>query len=155
MPQEPLVVAPFLRLAKRRVLVVDDYPDTAESMCTLLELLGHDCRSAGSGRAALAEIHGFDPDLVLLDLGLPDLSGYEVAQALRKWRPNDRLHIVAMTGWGHQDKRRRALAAGCDDYVIKPATGTKLREILSSMEHRDALFTERSIEENERHGPGA
>jgi len=115
-------------------LVVDDYPDSGELICALLTTLGHETRFADSGRAALAEAHAFDPDVVILDLGLPDMDGCDVARALRRLRLLGPLHIVALTGWNHSDRRRLALAAGCDQFVLKPCSGAKLKAILREID---------------------
>lgn len=114
----------------QRVLVVDDHPDTAHAICAIIEVLGHHCRTASTGRFAIAEAYGFDPTIIILDLSLPDLSGYEVARVLRQ-RPGRRQpHIAALSGWGSREKRDAALAAGCDQYVLKPADAEKIRGIL-------------------------
>jgi DNA-binding response OmpR family regulator len=118
---------------RHRVLVVDDYPDSAEVVRTLIEIFGHEARIASSGRAALAEAYGFDPTIVILDLGLPDISGCEVARELRARRGGSRVHIAALSGWGQHDKRQAALSAGCDQYVLKPANGVKIRSILQAV----------------------
>src|ERR1041385_5285764 len=81
-----------------RILVVDDFPDAAETACVLFALMGHECRVAFKGFEALSVALAFDPDIVILDIGLPDISGYEVARVLRK--QSQRMHIVALTGWG-------------------------------------------------------
>jgi two-component system, sensor histidine kinase len=119
---------PFSAVQHARVLVVDDYPDSAESVCTLLTLLGYDCQIACCGRDALAQAAAFDPAIVLLDIGLPDISGYEVARALRARNPS--LYIAAVTGWGQPDDRVRALAAGFDQHVLKPTDAATLKLIL-------------------------
>lgn len=116
---------------KRRVLVVDDYPDAADVVCVLLTMLGYDCRSANSGSAALEEASRFDPELVILDIGLPDMSGYDVARELRARAGSRRLHLAAVTGWGQPADRERAFAAGFDQHVLKPTDATKLKSILS------------------------
>jgi len=113
--------------------VVDDYPDSAEVVRTLIELLGHEVRIADSGRAALAEAYGFDPTIVILDLGLPDINGCDVARELRARRGGDRMHIAALSGWSQQDKRQAALSAGCDQYVVKPVSGMKIKSILQAV----------------------
>lgn len=118
-----------------RVLVVDDYPDAADIACTLLGMLGHTCRAAKGGDEAIALARTFRPDVVILDLGLPDLSGYEVARALRRMS-GDALYIAAITGWGAPDDYARALAAGFDQHVVKPANLTKLREIIARADAR-------------------
>jgi len=118
---------------RHRVLVVDDYPDSADVVRTLIELLGHDARIASSGRAALAEAYGFDPTIVILDLGLPDINGCDVARELRARRGGQHLHIAALTGWGQQDRRQAALSAGCDQFVLKPASAAKIGTILKAI----------------------
>lgn len=116
---------------KVRVLVVDDYPDSAEISAMLLELFGHECRTATSGRDALAQAATFDPDIVILDIGLPDISGYDVARALRAQVRARPLYIAAVTGWGQPEDRVRALAAGFDLHMLKPTDGAKIQSILS------------------------
>lgn len=121
-------------MTQHRVLIVDDYPDAAEIVGTLLELLGHRCRIALTGREAIAAASEFVPDIAILDLGLPDVSGYEVAIELRRRYGDAPLFLAAMTGWGHPQDRARALAAGFDAHVLKPADGVKLREIIRCAE---------------------
>ena len=111
-----------------RVLVVDDYRETAEIVCVLLELVGCRCASATSGGAALELARGFGPDLVLLDLALPDMHGCEVARRLRAELPR-RPRIVAMTGTTTLETRALALAAGIDEIAWKPLDAKKLRRI--------------------------
>jgi DNA-binding response OmpR family regulator len=113
-----------------RVLVIDDFPSTAEVSSILFELMGHPCRHATTGREGLEQAAAFDPELVIVDLGLPDLTGYEVARELRARAPDGPLHIAALTGWSQRDDRAKAVAAGIDQYVVKPATADKLHEIL-------------------------
>jgi CheY-like chemotaxis protein len=129
---DPRANNPQLR-ARHRVLVVDDYPDSADVVRTLIELLGHEARIASSGRAALAEAYGFDPTIVILDIGLPDINGCDVARELRARRGGQHLHIAALTGWGQQDKRQAALSAGCDQFVLKPASAAKIGTILKAV----------------------
>jgi CheY-like chemotaxis protein len=119
---------------KHRVLVVDDYPDAAEVACTLLEILGHDARHATSGSAAIEEAARFDPTIVILDIGLPDVSGYEVARTLRARARGRSLHLTAVTGWGQPADRVRAFAAGFDNFVLKPTDGAKLQQIVQLAE---------------------
>ncbi len=103
-----------------RILVVDDLPDCVASIQLLLGVLGHVCRSAGSGAEALVVAAAFEPEIVLLDIGLPDLSGYEVARALRARQGDRPLYLAAVTGWGMATDQVRALAAGFDHHVLKP-----------------------------------
>src|SRR5687768_2968893 len=118
-----------------RVLVVDDYPDAAEIACILLEILGHDCRSVMTGAAALEEAARFDPDIVILDIGLPDISGYDVARQLRA-RGGRRMYLAAVTGWGQHADRALAFAAGFDQHVLKPTDAAKLEMIIAGAASR-------------------
>jgi CheY-like chemotaxis protein len=117
----------------RRILVVDDLPDAAAMVALLLGMYGHDCRTAHTGSDALAEAHAFHPDVVLLDIGLPDMSGYEVATELRSW-PGPQPFITALTGWGQPEDRERSTRASIDLHVVKPASAVKLKQILEAAE---------------------
>jgi DNA-binding response OmpR family regulator len=119
------------------VLVVDDYPDAADATCMLFARLGHECRPATSGERALHEDEVFHPDVVLLDIGLPDLSGYEVARMLRQRHGRD-VYLAALTGWGQPEDRARAIGAGFDQHIVKPATANVLRALIAAVErYRD------------------
>jgi CheY-like chemotaxis protein len=113
-----------------RVLVVDDYPDSAVSASMLLGLLGYDCRIARTGREALEVATQFDPEVILLDIGLPDLSGYEVVKEIRARHTEHPVYVAAVTGWGQSQDRVRALAAGFDQHVMKPTDAATLKAIL-------------------------
>lgn len=115
---------------KARVLVVDDQADCAEVVSVLLTIMGYECQSAASGNDALAQADTFEPDVVLLDLGLPDVSGYEVARELRRRAGRRPLHIAAVTGSSHPDDRARTHAAGFDQHLVKPTDAAKLRHVL-------------------------
>ncbi|HTU68000.1 MAG TPA: ATP-binding protein [Steroidobacteraceae bacterium] len=116
--------------ARRRILVADDNRDAAESLAMLLEMSGHEVRVAHLGRAAVSLAQVFRPDTALLDIGMPDISGYEVAEALRAepWAAN--LRLIALTGWGQDSDRRRALEAGFDHHLIKPVDPDRLAELI-------------------------
>ena len=103
-----------------RVLVVDDNMDTAETMAVLVRGLGHEVSFAISGRVALEVARAFRPNIVFLDLGLPDIDGCDVAGQLRSETQSSGTRIIAVTGSGRLDDRERALRSGCDDYVVKP-----------------------------------
>ncbi|HEY0825644.1 MAG TPA: ATP-binding protein, partial [Ramlibacter sp.] len=111
----------------KKVLVVDDNPDAAETLSQLLQLLGHEPRTAGDGAAALECFDEFQPDVVLLDIGLPGMDGYEVARRLRT--RGGAVRLVALTGWGQADDKRRAAEAGFDTHWTKPVDPAKLGEI--------------------------
>jgi DNA-binding response OmpR family regulator len=115
-----------------RVLVVDDFPDATEAICMLLELLGHEARAAVNGRDGLAAAEAFDPHVVILDVGLPDLSGFEVARELRRRAQGRPLHLAAVTGWGLVEDRVKALAAGFDQHFLKPANATVIENIVEA-----------------------
>lgn len=121
---------------RHRILIVDDYPDSGETVCRLLTMLGHDCRFAASGAEALAEAARFEPDVAILDVGLPDVSGYELARQLRRQRGDRPLFLAALTGWGQPEDRAKAFAAGFDHHVLKPANREKLEAILALVELR-------------------
>lgn len=114
-----------------RVLVVDDYPGAAEAAQQLVELLGHECRTALCGRDALEVVASFDPDVVLLDIGLPDVSGYDVARALRSRETTRRAFIVALTGWATAEDRAKSIAAGIDVHLRKPPQADAIAEVLA------------------------
>ena len=120
-----------------KILVVDDHPDAARITCALLTALGHETRSATSGTLALAAVDSFPPDIVILDIGLPDVSGYDIARALRA-RFGPRLFLVAMTGWGQPEDVARAAAAGFDLHVLKPADADILIQLLAEADARRA-----------------
>ena len=113
-----------------RVLVVDDYPDAADAACMLLALLGHDCRPATCGRDALEEASRFVPEIAILDIGLPDISGFELARELRRRFAGQPLYLAAVTGWGQPEDRIKAFAAGFNHHVLKPADLEKLTQII-------------------------
>lgn len=113
-----------------RILIVDDYPEAAEIACSLLSLFGHTCQSATCAADALTVADALDPDIGILDLGLPDISGFDLARELRR-RPRRRtLYLAALTGWGAPADRARSFAAGFDHHVVKPADANKLTEII-------------------------
>jgi PAS domain S-box-containing protein len=116
-----------------RVLVVDDNVDSAESMAVLLRLYGHEVRLAHDGEAALEEARSFKPDVIFLDLSLPKMDGYEVARRLRQEPATSGMTLVAMTGYGHEEERRRTQEAGFYSHLVKPVDFDLLRELLSSL----------------------
>jgi PAS domain S-box-containing protein len=116
----------------RRILVVDDNVDAAETLARVLKHRRHDVRTANDGTSALRMASDFLPDVVFLDIGLPDLNGFEVARRLRS-RPGSRpLLLVALTGYGQGEVRRRAMEAGFDHHVLKPVSPDVLEGILAT-----------------------
>jgi len=116
--------------AALRVLLVDDNLDTAESMSMLVETLGHEVLIAHEGNAALQAFRESKADVVLLDIGLPGLTGYEVAACIRAQETSHRVVLVAITGYGQESDRQLALAAGFDHHLVKPVDFDKVIEIL-------------------------
>lgn len=116
-----------------RVLVVDDNVDSAESLAQLLRISGHDVRTAHDGHAALQAALDFRPNVVLLDIGLPKMDGYDVAKQMRQEPILNNVVLVAMTGYGQESDRQRSLEAGFDHHLVKPADFGKLHEILATV----------------------
>ncbi len=123
--QEPSFRAP------RHVLVVDDNLDAAHMMKAMLELDGHLVRVAHDGPSALAAARELVPDVVLLDIGLPSMDGYEVARGLRADQGMRGVHLVAVTGWGQEEDRARARASGFDAHLTKPADPAEVRRLVA------------------------
>jgi signal transduction histidine kinase/CheY-like chemotaxis protein len=117
---------------RRRVLIADDNRDAAESLSLLLELSGHEVRVAHLGQTALSLAQTFRPDVALLDIGMPDLSGYEVARALRQEPWATDLQLIALTGWGQDDDRRSAMEAGFDHHMTKPVDPDQLGRLIAA-----------------------
>jgi CheY-like chemotaxis protein len=112
------------------VLVVDDSRDAAESLALVLRLQGHEARVALDGPEALDALDAFRPDAVLLDVGLPGMDGYEVARHIRQRPAFGRTTLVAVTGYGREEDRRRAAEAGFDHHLTKPADPAVLDRLL-------------------------
>lgn len=120
----------------RRVFVVDDNEDSSRSLARLLRMNGHDVRIALDGPSALAELAEFTPDVVLLDIGLPGMDGFEVARAIRRMPGGDQVTLVALTGYGQDDDRRRSREAGFNQHMIKPIDFDALEAIFTSLPGR-------------------
>lgn len=116
--------------APARILVVDDNVDAAETLTTFLDMIGMEARSVHDGNAAVQAALAFSPDLVLLDIGLPGMSGYDVARAMRAQPQLAGMTLVALTGWGAEDDRRRAKDAGFDHHLTKPVDLSVLEDML-------------------------
>ena len=123
-------MTPATSETSKKVLVVDDNEDAADSLATLLGVMGYDVRIAYDGPEAIEAADEFEPAVALLDIGLPRLSGYDIARHVREKRGGDVL-LVAITGWGQEDDRRRAREAGFDHHFTKPADFEKLLDLIS------------------------
>ena len=118
----------------RRILVVDDNADVAESLSMLLRIEGHEVRTVHDGEAALSAARSFRPEVVLLDIGLPGMNGYEVARRIRHESDLGGTILIALTGYGHDEDRKRAREAGFDAHLVKPTDIATLERIVSSVE---------------------
>jgi CheY-like chemotaxis protein len=115
-----------------RVLVVDDNVDSAESIAQVLSLWGYEARTAYDGLAAIDAARSYHPRVILLDIGLPKMDGWEVAQALRKDQDLSGMMLIALTGYGTEEDRRRSKEAGIDLHFTKPVDLGSLRDILTA-----------------------
>lgn len=120
-------------MAGERVLVVDDNEDTAELLAEVLVRRGCEVQSAHDGETALELAKSFRPRLVLLDLGLPGMDGYEVVRRLRSEPSSTRVLVVAFTGYAQKSERERTREAGFDAHLVKPFDVSRLLEMLSAL----------------------
>jgi CheY-like chemotaxis protein/two-component sensor histidine kinase len=120
-------------LSRLRVLCVDDNVDFVDSMAALLTSMGHDVRVAYDGEAGLQTAPAFAPDVMFLDIGLPKLNGYDLARRLRELPATRDALLVAITGWGQEDDKRRAKEAGFAHHMVKPADFNQIIAILASV----------------------
>ncbi len=115
----------------RRILIVDDNEDAAESIARFLELEGHEVKTVGDGPQAIACVPVYAPQVVVLDIGLPGLSGYEVAKRLRQMPVTQDVLLIALTGYGQKEDQQRAIDAGFDRHFVKPTDPQKLVELIA------------------------
>jgi signal transduction histidine kinase len=123
-------------LATRRILVVDDNRDAAETLAAMLRLEGNEVDTAFDGQGAVSASAEFQPDIILMDLGMPKLDGYDAARAIRRDPRGTEVVLIAITGWGGDVDRRMSREAGFDRHLVKPVVPTELLAILSSLEPR-------------------
>jgi CheY-like chemotaxis protein len=121
------------------VLVVDDVPDTAQGLARLLRRQGHTVEIATDGPHACECAHSFIPEVVLLDIGMPGMDGYEVAQHLRHDKASAHSFIVALTGYGQEEDRRRALSSGFDEHLVKPVDIERLKRLIGNAPHQHPM----------------
>ena len=114
-----------------RVLVVDDNMDAADMLVMMLQMFGHEVQAAYTGQTALERAVEYKPDVVLLDIGLPDINGYEVARHLRQQPQTKDVRLIAMTGYGQDSDRQRSEEAGCEHHLVKPVDPQKLQDLLA------------------------
>lgn len=115
-----------------KVLVVDDNHDAAFSLGMLVEMLGHEVRTAYDGIEALDAAREFQPSLVLLDIGMPRMDGYETCRRLRAQPWGAAMRVIAVTGWGQDHDRHRSRQAGFDEHLVKPVAPHVIADILGA-----------------------
>jgi CheY-like chemotaxis protein/two-component sensor histidine kinase len=120
---------------KCRILVADDLPDTVESLAMILRLAGHDLQTAQDGLEAVQTAAIFRPDVAFLDIGMPRMNGYEAAQHIREQPWGKSILLVALTGWGQEEDKRRAAEAGFDHHLTKPVDLDALEKLLETRAH--------------------
>jgi len=130
-PAQPVNIA--TAVVARRILIVDDSEDGAESLAMLLQFFGHETFKAYDGVQALDAAERLRPDVVLLDIGLPRMNGYEVCRRIRQEPWGKDLVLVALTGWGQEEDRRQSLDAGFNVHMVKPVDHDALMEFLASL----------------------
>jgi len=136
-PSDRLILPPREegeRVPARRILVVDDNHDAAHSLSMFLKLQGHDVRTVYDGPSALQSARDYHPEAVLLDIGLPGMDGYEVARRIRSLPALEKVLLVAMTGYGQEEDKRRSQQAGFNAHLVKPADLDALRALLATPE---------------------
>jgi CheY-like chemotaxis protein len=118
-------------------LVADDNRDAAESMSMVLRLMGNDVRTVHDGVQAVEEASAFRPDVILLDIGMPRMNGYDAARRIREQGWGKNMVLVALTGWGQEDDKRLASEAGFDQHFTKPVNPADLEQLISGL-HTDS-----------------
>ena len=119
---------------RERILVVDDDRATADTMALLVRMLGCEAKAIYSGEAAIEQIADFEPDMALIDIGMPDCDGYETVAGIRQQPGGRHMILVAVTGWSRDEDKRRAYDAGFDLHVTKPMRVETLKELLALLD---------------------
>jgi len=124
---------------KMQVLVVDDNQDAADSLAALLEIDGFDVRAAYDGMAAIAAVERQQPDMIIMDLGMPGMDGYETARTIRQQPGAERILLLALTGWGQSEARRRTTEAGFDHHLVKPVELEQIIRLAGARHNREQV----------------
>ena len=133
-----VLVSPAKPASQRfRILVVDDNHDSALSLAMMLSIMGHDTRTAHDGESAVETAESFLPEVVLLDIGLPKLNGYEVAQRIREQAWGKSMFLIAVTGWGQEEDRQRSSEVGLNVHMVKPVEPAALERLLAELRSED------------------
>ncbi len=133
MADAPLPAAPGTTPRRFKILVVDDNHDSALSLAMMLSIMGHDTRTAHDGESAVTTAETFLPEVVLLDIGLPKLNGYEVAQRIREQAWGVSMFLIAVTGWGQDEDRQRSSEVGLNVHMVKPVEPAALEKLLAGL----------------------
>jgi CheY-like chemotaxis protein len=128
-------IAPSVKTTPERfrILVVDDNHDSALSLAMMLSIMGHETRTAHDGESAVATAESFLPEVILLDIGLPKLNGYEVAQRIRESAWGQSMFLIAVTGWGQEEDRQRSSEVGLNVHMVKPVEPAALERLLAEL----------------------
>ena len=134
-PMADVSKPPLTHAAPRRfkILVVDDNHDSALSLAMMLSIMGHETRTAHDGESAVVSAETFRPEVVLLDIGLPKLNGYEVAQRIREQSWGTSMYLIAVTGWGQDEDRQRSSEVGLNLHMVKPVEPSALEKVLAGL----------------------
>jgi CheY-like chemotaxis protein len=135
-PSAPQLDTSSKAIASIRILIVDDNRDSVTTLTILLRQLGHQTRGAFDGEEAVAAAREFQPQVVLLDIGLPKLNGYEVCRWIRAQNQTEVVTIIAQTGWGQEETRQKTSVAGFDHHLVKPLNPNALRKIIEKLAGR-------------------
>ena len=127
-----------MALPSGRVLVVDDNKEAATTLAMLVRMLGSDVRTAHDGEEAIRLAGDFLPELILMDIGMPRMNGYDAATLIRQQPWGRRMMLVALTGWGQEEDKQRSRKAGFDDHLVKPAEPSQLQRLLTNAHIRPA-----------------
>jgi CheY-like chemotaxis protein len=119
--------------AKRRVLVVDDNFDSGDTLAMLLRIKGHDVSTARDGFEAIRLASEFNPEVILMDVGMPKLNGYDATRQIRELPQGRNIYIVALTGWGQASDIASSFEAGCSAHLVKPVDFAALDELLAAV----------------------
>jgi CheY-like chemotaxis protein len=122
---------PLVRRPGRRVLVVDDNKDSAMTMAMTLKFLGNNVRTAHDGLGAVEAAEEFRPEVILMDVGMPKLNGYEATRRIRERAWGKEVVVIALTGWGQEGDRERSREAGCDGHLVKPVSLPDLENLMA------------------------
>ena len=136
-----LTAATAIKTAQKRfrILVVDDNHDSALSLAMMLSIMGHETRTAHDGESAVSTAESFLPDVVLLDIGLPKLNGYEVAQRIREQPWGASMFLIAVTGWGQDEDRQRSSEVGLNVHMVKPVEPAELERLLAELPQAETV----------------